>query len=100
MTEIIVLTKCPYCGRFQKSRVAMRKRCVYCGRSFVLFPKNEPARIYKIMHGNYTEYMYEANKVVRRLNKIRSRNKMVSKLCNIESKEEEKVEEVGSDGEG
>ena len=99
MTEVVVLTKCPHCGRFQNSRVVIRKRCVYCGKSFILFPKGEPARVYKIMHGNYTEYMYEANKVVRRLNEIRSRNKLVSRWYRIKSKEKEKVGEVGSDAE-
>lgn len=78
--QVIIRTRCPRCGRMQNSEVVMRRKCVYCGHTFILFPKNEKARVYGIVRGTYKAYMKQANQIwwkleaQRRNRKIRRRN--------------------------
>ena len=93
MGRVIVLTRCPHCGKFQKTFVVMYKRCVYCGKRFTLYPKNTPARIYAIVQGTYAQYMHEVNMVVKRLNERRNRDKLRKKWLRGKKKHEEATQE-------
>jgi len=80
---VVVRTRCPECGKFQNAILSARKRCVYCGHRFLLFPKRERARVYEIIEGTYDEYLREMNKIYWRLEKRRERDRTLKKLKRI-----------------
>jgi len=76
---VIIKTRCPYCGMEQNSLVVARKRCVYCGHLFLIYPKNERARVVGIVKGSYEDYMREASAVCRRLEAKRRERRLKRK---------------------
>jgi len=91
--QVVVIVRCPHCRRTQHSLVVARKRCVYCRKTFTLFPKNERSRVVKIVKGTYTQYMHEVNMVVKRLNERRNRDKLRKKWLRGKKKHEEATQE-------
>ena len=51
-----IWVKCPKCGRLQRSLLVKSHKCVFCGHTFVLFPKRNKSRIAKV-EGNFQEYL-------------------------------------------
>ena len=80
---VIIKTRCPHCGSEQNSYVVIRRKCVYCGRTFILFPKNQRARVYEIVSGSYQDYLAEMNRVYHKLRKYRERVSELNKLRKV-----------------
>ena len=58
-SKLVLLVKCPNCGGVQKCETIKRRTCIYCGHSFVIFPKDKrgnfrSSRIVKILKGDKT----------------------------------------------
>jgi len=94
--RVVVKIRCPHCGRTQHSYVVARKRCVYCRKTFTLYPKNEKSRVVEIVQGTYTQYMHEANLVVKRLNERRNKDKLRKRWLRGKKKHWEAIQECNS----
>ena len=49
--------KCPYCKMKQKSLSYKQKRCIYCGKRFVIFPRDDVCRVADTEHNRKNKHL-------------------------------------------
>jgi len=59
-----IWVRCPKCGRIQRSSLAKSHTCVYCGSTFVIFPKRSKSRVAKV-EGDFQAYLRDVQSFLR-----------------------------------
>ena len=68
---VYIDVKCTYCKRVQKSTSYRQKKCVYCGKTFSIFPKGKYSRVADTEHNRKVKrYIHELASLIKRGKKV------------------------------